>query len=86
MNEKNNLLFLPTTPSNIANLGHMEVFDIANPSSWDLYTEKLMFFLKACSEACWALMGSKAFDDIHSPVYSGKLSDLLFEEIITVLK
>ncbi|XP_041440224.1 uncharacterized protein LOC121400661, partial [Xenopus laevis] len=78
----------------MVSLGHIEEFDIARPSSWDSYAERLQFFLEANKvtdpvqkrAVLLSVIGSKTYEIIRSLVSPTKPSDCSFEEIIKQLK
>eukprot|EP00079_Xenopus_tropicalis_P023325 XP_012815654.2 PREDICTED: LOW QUALITY PROTEIN: uncharacterized protein K02A2.6-like [Xenopus tropicalis] len=78
----------------MVSLGHIEEFDIARPSSWDSYAERLHFFLEANNvtnpmqrrAVLPSVIGSKTYEIVRSLVSPTKPSDCSFEEIIKQLK
>uniref|UniRef100_A0A803JUZ6 Gypsy retrotransposon integrase-like protein 1 n=1 Tax=Xenopus tropicalis TaxID=8364 RepID=A0A803JUZ6_XENTR len=78
----------------MVSLGHIEEFDIARPSSWDSYAERLHFFLEANNvtdpmqrrAVLLSVIGSKTYEIVRSLVSPTKPSDCSFEEIIKQLK
>ncbi|XP_031747556.1 uncharacterized protein K02A2.6-like [Xenopus tropicalis] len=78
----------------MATLGHMEEFDVSDPSSWDSYAERLSYFLEANTIAnpeqkravLLTVCGPKTFAVIRSLTAPASPKTKTYEELLAMLK